>query len=232
MKRRIAVLLLFFTVLSGFAQELNKFDAAGKRHGKWKGTYDNTRVRYEGSFEPGVEPGVFKFYEDNAKSTLTATRDFTAGNGVSYTVIFDANGKKLSEGKEVNRLRKGEWKFYFPGKDKLMSVEQYKDGKLTGTRKVFFESGSVAEEAGYKDGLRNGKYKKYTEKGILLEDSTYKNGQLNGPASFYNGSGELDSQGQYANNVRTGVWKFYVNGKLTKQEDLTNKKIELERQRD
>ena len=234
MKSYLAILFILLTGLcSAQQQAVNKFDAQGKRHGLWKGTYDDSgNLRYEGTFEHGRETGVFKFYENVKSAPVAATRDFSAGNGESYTVFFDEKSKKLSEGKEVNRLREGEWKFYYPGKNTIMSVELYSKGKLTGVRKVFFPSGSLAEEAQYKNGLRNGYYKKYTEKGILLEESVYKNREMHGPASFYNGSGELESKGQYSNNIKTGVWKFYERGKLVKEEDVTNKKIELVRQRE
>ncbi|AXG75071.1 toxin-antitoxin system YwqK family antitoxin [Flavobacterium arcticum] len=233
MKIKFAVLLAFLiTTVSTWAQD-NKFDDKGKRHGKWGDVYDTTKLpRYEGAFNHGKETGVFKFYQNDKNSTLIATRDFSAGNGVSYTIFYDEKGKKLSEGKEVNRLREGEWKFYHPGKEAILSIEQYSKGKLTGMRKVYFPNGNIAEEAQYKDGLKNGVYKKYTEDGTLLEESTYKNDVLHGMAIFRDATGEISSKGEFKNNIKTGVWEYFENGKLVKEEDKTNLKIELKRIRE
>ncbi len=233
MKIKFAVLLaLLITNISAWAQS-NKFDDKGKRHGKWGDVYDTTKLpRYEGTFEHGKETGIFKFYQNDKNSTLIATRDFSAGNGTSYTIFYDENGKKLSEGKEVNRLREGEWKFYHPGKEAILSIEHYSKGKLTGVKNTYFPNGAIAEEAEYKNGMKDGVYKKYTEKGIVLEESVYKNDELNGLAIYRNAEGEVVSKGQFANNVKTGIWKYFEKGKLVKEEDKTNLKIELKRIRE
>lgn len=234
MKKKLTVIIIFLVSLTAFAQAgVNKYDAQGKRHGVWKGNYEDTkRMRYEGTFEHGKEKGVFKFYDNDENSTLMATRDFTTGNGTSVTVFYDAEGKKLSEGKEVNRLREGEWKFYHPGKTAIMSTEQYSEGELTGTKKVYFPNGKIAETAEYKKGVRNGAYRKYTEEGVVLEESVYKNGKLHGPTVFRDGTGEVVSKGMYANDLKTGIWQYFENGKLVKEKDKTNLKIELERVRE
>ena len=230
MKIKLAtVLALLIVNVCAWAQS-NQFDAKGQRHGEWKGVYKTTqRIRYRGTFEHGKEIGVFKFYNNDEQSSLLATRDFSAKDGSSFTIIFDNKGNKLSEGKEVNRLREGEWKFYHAGKNTVMSVEQYNKGKLTGVRKVFFPNGAIAEEAEYKNGLKNGTYKKYTEEGIVLEESVYKDDKLHGLTVNRNSQGEIVSKGNFKNDLKTGVWKFFTKGKLTKEEDMTNKKIELVR---
>lgn len=219
--------LLISTV--SFAQNSNQMDAAGKRHGLWKGTYEKSkRARYDGTFDHGKETGTFKFYEDNKTSTLAATRVFAA-DGSCVTTFFDEKGKKMSEGKEVNKLREGEWKFYDAKTEKLLSAEPYVNGKINGIRKVYFANGAVAEEAAYANGVKQGAYKQYTEKGIVLEESTYKNDKMDGPATFRNAHGEVVSKGQFANNIKTGKWEFFEKGKKVREEDMTNKKVQLAR---
>lgn len=226
--RFIAFALLFFVSAGVFAQAVNQMDAAGKRHGVWKGTYEKSKKpRYEGTFDHGVETGTFKFFEDDKTSTLAATRTFAA-DGSCITAFFDAKGKKVSEGKEVNKLREGEWKFYTPD-GKLLSTEPYVNGKIQGVRKVFFANGAIAEEAAYVNGVKEGVYKQYTEKGIVLEESTYKNDKLHGPVTFKNAHGDVVSKGQFADNKKTGKWQFFEKGKKVKEEDLTNKKTEMAR---
>ncbi len=227
--RFIALALLFFVSAGAFAQAVNQMDATGKRHGVWKGTYEQSKKpRYQGTFDHGKETGTFKFFEDDKTSTLAATRTF-ATDGSCVTVFFDAKGKKLSEGKEVNKLREGEWKFYDPITEKLLSTEPYVNGKIQGIRKVYFANGAVAEEAAYVNGVKEGSYRQYTEKGIVLEESTYKNDKLHGPVTFRDAHGNVVSKGQFAENKKTGKWQFFEKGKKVKEEDLTNKKTEMAR---
>ena len=220
--RYFAVLIAFFMTIGLNAQsktDINKFDTKGKRHGVWKGTYETTgRLRYEGTFDHGVEKGTFKFYDDTQKGSLIATRDFSAGNGVSYTTFIDQKGNKVSEGKEVNKVREGEWKVYHPDGKTLMSLENYSKGKLNGLTKIFFANGAIAEEKGYKDGVQDGIYKKYNEKGTVLEDSNYKNGKLNGQAVFYDKFGNVSSKGEFVKGYKYGYWEYYDNKKLVKKE--------------
>jgi antitoxin component YwqK of YwqJK toxin-antitoxin module len=221
------ILLSFFIVTSAIAQ-VNQNDAEGKRHGQWKGTYEKSkRPRYEGTFEHGKETGTFKYFNDDAKSTLMATRVFNA-DGSCYTTFFDENGKKVNEGKEVNKQREGEWKMYFKGKDMVLQLENYKAGKLDGLTKLYYDNGKVSEEINYKDGVRNGSYKKYTPAGKLEEDSVYKDGKLNGPATFYDDNGVLAAKGQYTGNIKSGKWLYYKNGKVEKTVDESNNKVQLQ----
>jgi antitoxin component YwqK of YwqJK toxin-antitoxin module len=225
----IAFVFLFLLNTAAFAQSINKMDAEGKRHGLWKGTYEKSKKpRYEGTFDHGKETGTFKFFEDDKTSSLGATRTFAA-DGSCITTFFDAKGKKISEGKEVNKLREGEWKFYTEGTEKLLSTEPYVNGKINGIRKVYFAGGALAEEATYVNDIKQGPYKQYTEKGIVLEESTYKNNALDGPATFRNAHGEIVNKGQFVANKKAGKWQFFEKGKMVKEEDMSNKKVQLAR---
>ncbi|WP_235894338.1 toxin-antitoxin system YwqK family antitoxin [Flavobacterium zepuense] len=227
MQKQLMAFVFFISICTGLqAQGTNKNDADGKRHGLWKGTYEaSKRPRYEGTFDHGKETGTFKFFEDNAASILAATRTFAA-DGSCITTSFE-KGVKSSEGKEVNKLREGEWKFYHPDGKAVMSIENYAKGKLTGTRKVFYTDGITAEEAQYTNGLKNGTYKKFSPKGTLFEQTTYKDDKLNGPAQFNSAQGQLTSKGNYTNDVKTGKWLYYTNGKLTKEETDADRKVQL-----
>ncbi|THD33907.1 MAG: hypothetical protein DI588_01850 [Flavobacterium johnsoniae] len=220
MKLPVITFILFLSIfLAAFAQETNKFDEKGLRHGLWKGTYaESQRPRYEGIFEHGKETGVFKFFDDTKELKVIATRDFTAKDGSAYTTFFDQKGNKVSEGKEVNKLYEGEWKYYHLESKEIMTVENYSKGKLNGIRKVFYKSGKIAEEANYKDGIKNGPYKKYSERGVVLEDAIYKNGEFDGAVTYNDDAGKT-IKGQFKNGKKSGIWKYYENGKLVKEEN-------------
>jgi antitoxin component YwqK of YwqJK toxin-antitoxin module len=219
MKNIFALAALFFLTLSVAAQDVNQMDAKGLRHGLWKGIYDDTKLpRYEGTFNHGKETGTFKFFENAKASPLVATRVFAA-DGSCYTTFFDAKGLKTGEGKEVNKLYEGEWRFYHPNSTALLSVEKYVKGKIVGIRKVFYPNKAIGEETAYVNGVKEGIYKKYTEKGILLEDALYKNGEFHGPVTYRNQQGEIVATGQFKNGKKAGMWKYFEKGKLVKEED-------------
>jgi len=215
-------LLFLFITINSFAQAgFNKLDENGKKHGLWKGTYEESkRPRYEGTFEHGVETGTFSYFDDTKEKSVIATRAFSENGKVAYTIFYDQKKNIVSEGKAVNRQNEGEWKYYHEASKDIMTSEIYSNGKLNGIRKVFFKTGKIAEETNYLNGVKNGPYKKYTEKGVVLEEVIYKNGQLEGNAIYRDSDGSIVSKGPYVNGTKKGVWEFYQNGKLLKKETL------------
>ena len=218
------VVMCFFSAVS--AQEFNKLDAQGKKHGLWKGVYaESKRPRYEGTFEHGKETGTFTFFDDTKAKSVIATREFAKDNSC-YTIFYNQKKNKVSEGKEVSRRYEGEWKYYHENLPDLMTTENYKAGKLDGKRMVYYRGSglagqeNIAEEANYLKGLKNGKYKKYTMKGVVLEDSNYKNGVLDGPAIFKDPLGNLVSKGNFKDGKKAGTWEFYENGKLVRRDNM------------
>ena len=218
MKQLFIVLLLFSAFLANAQDKINQFDDKGERHGLWRGTHkESNRVRYEGTFNHGKETGVFKYFDDTKAGTVIATRDFSKGDGSCYAIFYDQKSNKVSEGKLVNKLPEGEWKYYHFESKQLMSKEFYKNGKLEGVRKVFYKDGTLAEETNYVNGIKHGNSKTYSEKGQLIDAHIYKNGQYDGVASYYDGLGNKMYEGSYVNGKRVGTWKFFEKNKVIKQ---------------
>ncbi|OYX83131.1 MAG: hypothetical protein B7Y83_12540 [Flavobacteriales bacterium 32-34-25] len=196
-----------------------------QKDGLWKGFYpESKRLRYEGTFSHGKEIGEFKFYDDTKAGTVIATRTFNANDNVAYTVFYDQSNNKVSEGKVVNKLFEGEWKYYHKASKTIMSIENYKNGKLEGLRLVFFPSGKIAEETNYANNLKNGSSKKYSEKGIVLEEAFFKNNQYDGVAIFRDVDGQIVSKGKFTNGKKTGIWQFFENGKLKEEVNMNYSK--------
>ena len=217
--------ILLLISVAAFSQDYNKVDANGKKDGVWKGTYEvSKRPRYEGNFKNGKETGIFKFFDDTKKGDVVATRDFTANDGSSYTIFYDQNKNKVSEGKEIGKAREGEWKYYHKTSKVIMTTENYKNGKLDGSRKVYYPDSKIAEEMTYINGSKEGIYKKYGQNGILLEQSTYKNNEFNGDAVFYDADGVVASKGKFVNGKKANKWQFYLKGKLVKEVNMSDPK--------
>lgn len=225
--RSIIVFLvsLLFSVLHA-QNEYNKLDAKGLKHGLWKGVYEESkRPRYQGTFEHGKEVGVFQFFDDTQKGDVIATREFNPKDNSAYTIFYDQNKNKVSEGRVVNKLFEGEWKYYHYASPAVMTTENYKNGKLEGVRTVYFLNGKIAEQINYVNNLKQGAYKKYTESGIVLEESFFKNNEYDGLAIFRNDSGTVVAKGMFTKGLKTGIWEVLENGKLVKKSstDLSQK---------
>jgi len=209
----------------GFAQDSNKVDAKGKKDGLWKGTYEvSKRPRYEGTFNHGKETGIFKFFDDTKKGDVIATRDFSANDGSAYTIFYDQKKNKVSEGKVIGKNYEGEWKYYHKASTAVMTIENYKNGKLEGLRTVYYPNTKIAEEMTYKNGVKDGIYKKTAVNGTLLEQSTYKNNEYNGDAVFYDSDGTIASKGKFLNGKKVGMWQFFTKGVLKKEVNMSDPK--------
>jgi hypothetical protein len=61
----------------------------------------------------------------------------------------------------------------------VMTLENYKNGKLEGLRSVYYPSGKIAEEISYLNNMKT-VFTRVSENGIILEQSIYKNNEYNG----------------------------------------------------
>jgi antitoxin component YwqK of YwqJK toxin-antitoxin module len=224
----LVIILLCFSQ-SVFSQTgFNKLDQKGQKHGVWRGFFEESkRLRYEGSFDHGREIGIFYFYDDTKTKSILATREFNTIDNSAYTIFYDQKKNKVSEGKVVNKLFEGPWKYYHQASKTIMALENYHNGKLEGLRTVFFPNGTTAEEINYKNGLKEGVYKKYTEKGIVLEESIFTNNEYNGIAIFKDAEGNIVSQGNFVNGIKSGIWQFFDKGKLVKETNMSHLKSAL-----
>lgn len=217
--------IILFLAQNSIAQETNKLDAKGRKDGLWKGVYETTkRPRYEGTFNHGKETGTFKFYDDTQSGTVIATRAFAVEDNSCYTIFYNQKNNKVSEGKVINKIYEGEWKYYHEDLPSIMAREFYKNGKLNGKRTVYFKNNTIAEEVNYINGLREGTYKNFTEKGVLLEESNYVKDEFHGAATFRDPENNIVAEGKFKNGKKSGIWKFYEMGKLESEENMSKQK--------
>ncbi len=223
MNVKFTFLLIFINAIT-FAQNVNQFDANGKRDGVWKKNFEGTKqIRYQGTFEHGKEVGEFKFYKlVKKKSVLTATKTFNPNDNSAEVKFLASNGKVISEGKMVGKLYVGKWVYYHNKSDKVMTLENYNDeGELEGEKLVYYPEGTVAERVNYVGGKQQGKSLWYSVKGVVLKEFMYDNGELHGIAKYYSPKAELLAEGRYERGKKVGVWKYYEDGKLTKETNFS-----------
>jgi len=219
--------LIFLNLFCVQAQnEINKIDGKDNKNGLWKGNYEDTKnPKYEGTFEHGKEVGTFTFFDNTKTKTVIATREFNPKDNSAYTIFYDQKKNKVSEGKVVNKLYEGEWKYYHKASKVVMTIENYSNGKLAGLRSVFYPNSKIAEEINYKNDLKEGPYKRYTESGIIIEESNYKNNEYDGLATFKDpDNGTIVSKGIFQKGKKAGIWQFFANGKLVKETNMNDPK--------
>lgn len=221
-KKGIFVLILLNVFCIQAQNDFNKLDDKGNKHGLWKGYYEDTKnPKYEGNFNHGKEVGTFTFFDNTKTKTVIATREFNTKDNSAYTIFYDQLKNKVSEGKVVNKLFEGQWKYYHKASKTVMTIENYSKGKLEGLRSVFYPNGKIAEEMIYKNNLKNGVYKRYTETGIIIEESNYKNNEFDGLAIFRDpDDGNIVSKGKFTNGKKSGIWQFFEKGKLVKETNM------------
>jgi len=225
---KIVYSILFFVMSSSIlvSQEINQFDADGKRHGVWKKTFEDTNItRYEGQFSHGKEIGLFKFYKNyKNKAILSATKQFNENNNIAKVTFLASNGKVISEGEMDGKTYIGTWKYYQKNSDQLLILEHFNNqGELIGERLVYYPNGQIAEQQNYANGKLHGASIWYSVKNVVLKSFMYEHGELHGAAKFFSPKNELISEGQYKKGKKDGVWKYYENGKLVKEKDFTYK---------
>ena len=213
----IFVIYLTFLSLTSFAQSQDATDEKGLRHGSWKGYYNDSKIlRYVGNFNHGKELGIFTYYANSDKNIVMATRNFDNKNNAN-TIFFDESKNKVSEGNMVDKLREGVWKYYHKNSKEIMTLENYINDKLQGSRKVFYISGKLAEEVNYKNNLKQGISKKYSKTGVLIEESNFNKGVLQGVYKVFDESGKVAINGQFNDDIKKGLWQYYKEGKLIRQ---------------
>ena len=220
MKQLFIIVFLIYSISLFSQADCNKLDANGKKIGLWKGVFEDTkRPRYEGTFDHDKEVGLFKFYDNTKASNLFATREFNSIDNSAKTIFYDVNKNKISEGKVINKLYEGLWVYYHKGSTIIMTSENYKNGKLNGTKTVNFKSSKPAEISNYKNGILDGVYIKYDESGVALEESFYINGELNGITTYRAPDGLVVARGKFRKGLKVGIWQFFEKGKLESEEN-------------
>lgn len=221
MKFKIMTLLLLTAMVTVAQEPVNQKDKQGKRHGLWKGYYDEqeTRPKYEGVFEHGKETGLFRFYQEGLKNPV-ATKQFSPSSDTVEVKFLAQNGKTISEGKMIGNNRIGSWTTYHKNTTQPMLIENYLNGELQGKSTTYYDNGQVAETAFYEKGKLQGERILYSVKGVVLEHLNYDKGELHGPAKIYNGKGELQSEGIYKRDKHHGIWRYYENSELKEEKEF------------
>jgi antitoxin component YwqK of YwqJK toxin-antitoxin module len=134
--------------------------------------------------------------------------------GQKPRIVEEYSDGKISQRYYVvnDSIKQGELQKFDPN-GKVMEISFYKNGQLSGARKLFFPNGSIEVFENYIDGVIHGDYKVYYETGKIKLVSNYNNGVLEGIAKKYYQSGTLMEEVNFVNNQENGEFvEYHENG--------------------
>lgn len=98
---------------------------------------------------------------------------------------------------------------------KVKSELRYKDDKLDGVCKWYYNNGNPSMEAVYENNILNGPSTRWYENGNLEEKAYYVDNQYDGVVEEYNVFGTMVKLSTYKNGVLNGLfYQWYDNGKV------------------
>jgi antitoxin component YwqK of YwqJK toxin-antitoxin module len=221
MKLKILSIVLFLaisTIASGQTQaDLNKTDQQGRKQGHWIKKYPSGNIMYEGTFSNDKPVGEFKRY--NTNNTLKSILIYSSDSREADATIYHSNGFVASQGRYVDQLKEGKWRFYSSLiNGYLINEETYLKNVRNGPSLRYYPDSTVAEKVIYVKGIREGEWLQYHENGRLLMKSFYLHGLLNGKFEAWYSNGKPEYTGTYKNNMRDGNWKVFSDKGILKYE--------------
>lgn len=217
-----ALLLLF--LLACLLPHAQTTDAKGRKQGYWKKTDDRNKLVYEGEFKDDIPVGKFKYYYPN--DSVRAILIFQNEGKIAYAKLYHMNGKRMAEGKYINKeVKDSVWKYY-DELGVLISMDRYKQGKKNGVCYVYLPDGNIAEERGYKEDVMDGPFKEYFGKDVIRSQGKYVDGKMEGRVSYHYPNGIEAAAGFYKNGLKNGPWLYrFENGNIKEKELYKNGKL-------
>jgi len=205
--------LLSFNLVSS-QTDINKFNAKGEKHGKWRELYENSKIpKYEGEFVNGKPVGTFTYYYPN--KVLKSVMVFDKNTDISRCTMYDENGKKNAFGKYVKKEKDSVWTYYSPP-GYVSYKESFRNGLLHGEKIVFYPpenerstAQQIYQQYFYVNGLLEGPVKEFFPDGKLKLDGMYVKDQFHGEVKKYHPNGKLFFHERYKHGKRHGWWATY-----------------------
>lgn len=201
----------------------------GNLNGKYTEWFDNGKLKIAGNYIAGKQDGRYTIYYKNGNKNSECNYKL-GGIWNSDTTAWYEDGKKKFEGKYFERYKDGDFinydeigkisKISTYSKDKLLKVNNYKNGQPDGIwvewndngkkkSEVLYQEGEKTSEANYTNDGLSWKLERLLENG-LKQETTYENG-------------EMISEGVLLSGKQEGVWIYWSdNGKKVIEKTFQN----------
>jgi antitoxin component YwqK of YwqJK toxin-antitoxin module len=204
----VSLLIFSANAIGQTASDINTTDQQGRKQGHWIKKYPNKNIMYEGNFKDDHPVGEFRrYYEDK---TIKSIFIFSSDGKIADATIYHPNGFVSAQGKYINQLKEGKWKFFsYSVNGYLICEEDYSKNIRHGQSLKFFPDSTVAERINFVNDIRQGEWLQYYSTGKTFQKSYYKDGLLNGKIEIWFENGAIELSGFYKNNLREGHWHIY-----------------------
>ena len=182
--KRITLLLLLIGILAcqQNGPDAIDFDMTGYESEKIAGTSVTKLIKKdaegktleEGFMRDGKREGQWITY-DATKGSVKSIDSYVNGNLNGYSFIMSSRGYIEEQSGFINNQLEGKHFKYRYGRPK--SESNYKDGKMDGIQREYYDNGKIQQETEFKNGVQEGIYKYYSDDGVLRMSYTYKNGE-------------------------------------------------------
>ena len=138
--------------------------------------------------------GVFlllSFLSFSAERVVKLENAYVDDKGIVYVIGEKAPFTGIVENYKVPPISEG---------DSILEGKiPFKNGKVEGIQKDYYENGKIKREISHKNGVVDGLAKVYYPTGKLMLEENYKNDQLDGIVKRYDESGKIISEEFYKN---------------------------------
>lgn len=210
---RVITLLAYKDGFLRRADQVNRYDNAGKKRGPWVSFHPNGVLAMEGYYMNDKKNGIFKKYDKRGDLiSLVKYRDGEVVTDSEESVILDLRNTYYSDGT-------------------LKSTGGYVDGVKEGTHRLYDKEGNIEGGELYSKGElvgegiidQNGDYqgiwKLYYETGELKAEGNFEDSKRIGEWTFYHKNEAIEHKAKYVDGLPQGKWTWYFdNGKLRREE--------------
>ncbi len=124
--------------------------------------------------------------------------------------------RKVMECEFINDKLNGDHIVYYPYLNRIYKTSIYKDNKLNGFKRTYYNNGDLDYECNYINGKKEGKSIRMYNNGKINDLCFYKNNELDGILKEYNYDGSLIREYNYRNGKLNGICKDYYDNKIHK----------------
>ena len=145
----------------------------------------------------------------------TLARLYTVQKGTDIregvAVTYHPNGKVAVEAPYKNGKLDGVFRSYYENGNPWQTIG-YRDGIEHGISTDYYENGMKRLREVYKDGVLDGTSEQFSERGLVWRSIPYVNGQIHGVAKVYDELGALKEEMTFQYGMRNGPYRRYNKG--------------------
>ena len=167
-----------------------------KLHGLFIRYDDNGQVLSKETYDQGILKGPAEYFSYAGRNVLHTLCSYSSALLDGPFTLTQKDGKIREQSTYAKGRLNGTRKTYYAS-GTLEAEEMYIEGKLQGTRKIFFPSGELWYEENYKNGRLEGDRTEYFPSGKIRLSEMYADGMRNGACTTYDEDGNVLSSEEY-----------------------------------